>query len=298
MTSGSTLRRLAAIALLLSFALPAQAGPLELEPFKDDLFAYPADSIRHDDGDETEVAYSEMRDINGRDEIPERRVKAAYIDSSPLRRQVERVVETPAGPVKTLQVGESEAPSATVVFIHGRNGDRRLGMYDRTFGGNFNRLKNLMARAGGLYVTADAGDFAEGDKTRIAGLIEALGGRPGKPPLVLACASMGGEFCWDLLAYPQVAAKVAGIVMLSANNVPAKVDAMRRASGKRRLPLVLAHGTRDKVFAWREAKSLYTRLHGTGYPVRFVSMANGNHGTPIRMIDWRETLNWLFAEAG
>ncbi|WP_188906575.1 alpha/beta hydrolase family protein [Aureimonas endophytica] len=297
MRSRARLRPLLA-ALFLGGVIPAVAAPLQLAPFKDELFAYPAGSTSRDGGAETDVAYSELRDINGRDEIPERRVKLAYVDAAPLGRQVERVVETPAGPLKTMQVGETARPSATVLFIHGRNGDRRLGMYDRTFGGNFNRLKNLMARAGGLYVTADAGQFAEGDRARVAALIEQLADKPGRPPLVLACASMGGEFCWDLLARPETAGRIAGIVMLSANNLPAKVAAMRRAAGARRIPLLLAHGTRDKVFSWEAAHALYEDLRGASYPVRFVSMTDGNHGTPLRMLDWRLSLNWLFAAAG
>lgn len=296
MTTPFRKKRLGAAALLLSAATAASAAPVQFGPFKDELFSYPPASVRSDGGDRIAVEYSELRDINGRDEIPERRVKAAYVDASPLRRQVESIVETGAGPLKTMQVGERDEPKAIVLFIHGRNGDRRLGMYDRTFGGNFNRLKNLMTRAGGLYVTGDAGSFAESDKQRIGDLIRTLADKPNRPPIVLACASMGGEFCWDLLDRAEIAPRVAGVVMLSANNVSAKVEAMRRASGKRSIPLVLVHGTRDKVFAWDMARKLYERLHGAGYPVRFVSMETGNHGTPIRMIDWRETLNWILAQ--
>lgn len=287
----------AACMALLGWIVPASAASVQLPPFKDELFAYPAGSASRDGGDVTDVAYSEMRDINGRDEVPERRVKAAYVDPAPLRVQVETVVDTAAGPLQTMQVGDRTAPKAVVLFIHGRNGDRRLGMYDRTFGGNFNRLKNLMTRAGGLYATADAGTFGDADKARVATFIGELATKPNRPPLVLACASMGGEFCWDLLDRKEIAAGVAGVVMLSANNVPAKVEAMRKAAGARKIPLLLAHGTRDRVFAWSATETLYERLHGTGYPVRFVSMTDGNHGTPIRMIDWRGTLNWLFARA-
>ncbi len=284
-----------AVLALLAAGIAAEA--IELAPFKDELFAYPTGTTRLDGGDRTTVAYSERRDINGRDEVPERRVKLTYVDPAPLRRQVELVVGTPGGSVRTMQVGERAAPSATVLFIHGGNGDRRLGMYDRTFGGNFNRLKNLMSRAGGLYVTADAGSFGAADGKRIAGLIEVLADKPNGPPLVLACASMGGEFCWDVLAQAETARRVAGVVMLSANNVQTKVDAVRRAVGRRMVPLVIVHGTRDKVFAWTGAEATYERLRAAGAPIRFVSMDDGNHGTPIRMVDWRETLNWIFARA-
>ena len=33
------------------------------------------------------------------------------------------------------------------------------------------------------------------------------------------------------------------------------------------------------------------------YPARFVRFETGTHGTPIRMIDWRDTLNWMLSKA-
>lgn len=274
--------------------LATTAAPASLGPYKDDLFAYRLRSPASDDGDFLDVDYSETRDIDARDEVPERRVRSGYVDLAPLGTQKESVVATPAGPLKVIGVGDAVRPGTIVLFIHGRNGDRRLGMKDRTFGGNFNRLKNLMVRSGGLYVTADAGAFGAADAARIGGLVEGLAETHPGAAFIFACASMGGEFCWDLLGRASIAERTAGIVMLSANNAPAKVEAMRRAAGRRQVPLVLLHGTRDKVFAWERTKALYTALHAVRYPVRFVSFEGGNHGTPIRMIDWRDTLNWLF----
>lgn len=289
------IRRLAAtLLILLAASVFATAAPL-LPPFKDDLFAYPPLTTSTADGTAVEVDYSEARDIDQRDEVPERRVKSAYVDLKPLRSQGEQRLETPGGPLKIMVSGDAGGQGPIVLFIHGRNGDRRLGMNDRSFGGNFNRLKNLMRLSGGLYVTADAGAFSQSDAARIKALIDTLGRERKAPSLVLACASMGGEFCWGLLGQADVARSVAAVVMLSANNPGAKVEAMRKAAGERRIPLVLGHGTRDKVFAWGEARALYDRLHAASYPVRFVSFHDGNHGTPIRMIDWRTELNWLLA---
>ncbi|KQT60393.1 MULTISPECIES: alpha/beta hydrolase family protein [unclassified Aureimonas] len=278
------------ILLLASSGVRAE-GPIP--PFKDDLFAYPGRSVESADGTSVEVDYSEARDIDQRDEVPERRVKSTYVDLKPLRSQGEQVVETPAGPLKIMSTGAATGGGPIVLFIHGRNGDRRLGMNDRSFGGNFNRLKNLMRLSDGLYVTADAGAFGDANAARIAALVEALGRHRRGPSVILACASMGGEFCWGLLGKPEVANAVRAVVMLSANSPAAKVEAMRRAGGERRIPLLLGHGTRDKVFGWDQAHSLYERLQEAGYPVRFVSFNDGNHGTPIRMIDWRTELNWL-----
>lgn len=287
------IRYLAAALFSLVLMANEASGNEPIPPFKDDLFAYPLGSTTSADGTSATVDYSESRDIDERDEVPERRVKAAYVDLKPLRSQSEQTIETPAGPLKVISTGTASGDGPVVLFIHGRNGDRRLGMNDRSFGGNFNRLKNLMRLSGGLYVTADAGMFSASDATRIGSLISLLHRDRPRPSVVLACASMGGEFCWGLLGRPDVAKSVSAIVMLSANNPAVKVDAVQKATGGRKIPLLLGHGTRDKVFGWDAAKALYERLHEGGYPVRFVSFEGGNHGTPIRMIDWRTELNWL-----
>ncbi|KQT48795.1 hypothetical protein ASG43_08065 [Aureimonas sp. Leaf454] len=279
--------------LLLAASAARADGPIA--PFKDDLFAYPPLTAFSPDGTFIDVDYQEARDIDQRDEVPERRVRAAYVDLAPLARQRERIVDTSAGPLKTIEVGDPGGSGPIVLFVHGRNGDRRLGMNDRTFGGNFNRLKNLVARAGGFYVTVDAGSFSPADGARIGELVEGLGRRSGRPAVVLACASMGGEFCWGLLGERRVVGAVASVVMLSANNPPSRVEAMRDLAAPRRIPLLLAHGTRDKVFGWAAVQALYDRLLAAKEPVRFVSFETGNHGTPLRMIDWRDSLNWLLS---
>ena len=225
-------RTVLAAAAVVILGGAALAVPAPLAPFKDALFAYPPLTATSDDGDFIDVDYAEMRDINGRDEIPERRVKPAYVDLAPLASQQEASVPTAAGPLAIMTVGDTRSPTSIVLFIHGRNGDRRLGMNDRTFGGNFNRLKNLMTRSGGLYVTADAGSFSEGDRTKVATLLESFGRDHSQATIVLACASMGGEFCWDLAGEPAVLGAVDGLVMLSANTPPQKLvgDAQGRRS--------------------------------------------------------------------
>ena len=62
--------------------LVSGAQGASIAPYKDALFAYPA-TIREDfGGDYRVVAYDEMRDINGRDEVPERRAKSDYLSSA------------------------------------------------------------------------------------------------------------------------------------------------------------------------------------------------------------------------
>ena len=44
-----------------------------------------------------------------------------------------------------------------------------------------------------------------------------------------------------------------------------------------------------------DQQALFEKLNKAKYPARFTLFQNGNHGTPIRMIDWRKVLNWILA---
>ncbi|TIX08928.1 MAG: alpha/beta hydrolase, partial [Mesorhizobium sp.] len=150
---------LTVIALLLS---AVDAGALELKPYKDDLFAYPATLSSGDNGAYTVIDYREMRDINQRDEVPEKRVHGEYTDTGVRKLQQDLMLKTDAGDVRHVAVGKTEGAGIIVLYLHGQGGSRKQGVDDFTFGGNFNRLKNLMAANGGLYLSPDFPDF--GDK--------------------------------------------------------------------------------------------------------------------------------------
>lgn len=291
-------KRLASTALWVGLAVTsANAGTAEIPPFKDDLFRYPGMTATRDRGSHLDVPYSEQRDIDERDEIPERRVARRYVDLKVNRTKVERTVETNYGPIRTESVGDTGAPAFIVVFMHGRNGDRRLGMNDWTFGGNFNRVKNLVSSAGGLYVTADGGSFTEADANRFAALVSGLKSATPSAPIVLACGSMGGEMCWTLLSRLDFAPKIAGLVLLGSNSDVGRFEAMRSARGANVLPLLVAQGTQDRVYLYERQKAFFdaVRRKQPSYPIRFVTFETGNHGTPIRMIDWRTTLEWILS---
>lgn len=48
---------------------------------------------QNDDGDDLTVDYQELRDINERDEIPERRVKRAYVSLGVKSEQVNETLD-------------------------------------------------------------------------------------------------------------------------------------------------------------------------------------------------------------
>lgn len=280
---------LAAMCLSL---LPVAANA-QLAPYKDDYFAYPGILKTADNGDYLVVDYSEMRDINGRDATPERRVKDAYVSLKVRRSQEDVTIATPAGPVKTFAVGNVKGnASLTVIYLHGRGGNRLQGVNDYTFGGNFNRLKNLMARNDGLYLSPDFSDFDEKGEAEIAGLIAQAKALSPHAPVIVACGSQGGTLCWRLASDPAVAPRLSGLILLGSLWDD---DFLSSPALKRRVPVFFGHGSRDPVFAIDKQEAFYhaIRKAAPGYPIRFHRFESGNHGTPIRMTDWRGALNWI-----
>ena len=92
------------------------------------------------------------------------------------------------------------APPIITIYLHGKGGSRKQGVDDFTFGGNFNRIKNLMADNGGLYLSPDFSDFDDQGAAEVAALIEHYAAASPNAKLFVACGSMGGYICWKLAA--------------------------------------------------------------------------------------------------
>lgn len=283
--------RTAAIScVLFPFLFLASAHAQAVGPFKDDLFSAQNVLETRDGGDFTIVDYDEMRDINGRDSIPERRVKDRYVSLKVRRVQENQTLPLSTGPLEVGRIGLDQAQAFTVIFIHGRGGDRRLGLNDISFGGNFNRLKNLAAENGGTYYAPSVRSFDDKGAADIAALIDYASAQSGGKPVVLACASMGSFICWGISRDAQTVAKLSGMAILGGAPDPALP---KSAAAKARLPIWFTHGSRDSVYAANDQLAVYQKLRDAGQPARFTLFETGSHGTPVRMSDWRAMLNWL-----
>ena len=223
--------------------------------------------------------------------MPELRVSRKYVDLTPRRRQSEFRIATPAGDLRYYAVGQTARARIVTVYVHGRGGDRKQGVNDYSFGGNFNRIKNLMVRNGGLYLSPDGGPLNDDSATRIRTLIlETLRQSP-NTRLVIACGSAGGAICHALARQSDLTANLAGIAFLGSFG-----DEGFFASAAYRVgvPLFIAHGSGDSVIPVEQAEAFYRAARKTsGYPVRMVRFETGSHGTPIRMTDWRDMINWM-----
>jgi pimeloyl-ACP methyl ester carboxylesterase len=282
----------AALALLVFVISLSGAQALTLKSFKDDLFSYPGVLESDDGGGRIVVDYRESRDIDARDEVPERRVNGNYVRLSVRSAQQDLTLRSDRGDIRHVAVGRTSGATAIVVYLHGQGGSRRQGVDDFTFGGNFNRIKNLMWDNGGLYLSPDFSDFGPRGVAEIATLLDHYAKASPGAPIVAACGSMGGAICWGLAGEPAIAGRLSGLMLLGSF---AADDFARSIAFRRKVPLFLGQGSRDKVFPVETQEDLYRRLRGEGYPVRLVRFESGTHGTPIRMTDWREVLNWMLS---
>ncbi len=276
------------------FAVPAHAAQLQLKPYKDALFAYPAVQEQAYDGRYLKVAYDKQRDIYERDEIPLRKAKREYISSKPRWSRKVRTYRSAFGEQKMFAIGDRRSPKVTIIYLYGQGGNRFQGANDNTFGGNFNRLQNLMVRNDGLLLTPDYADFGPSGTADIAALIRDRKAQNPDTALIVACGSMGGGVCWQLADDPAVAPMLDGLFLLGSHWSDSFIGS---PAFQRNVPVYFGHGTFDTVFAPERQKAFFQNImQASGaYPARFVMFDTGKHGTPIRMVDWRRELNWMLA---
>lgn len=280
----------------LGLALPAYA--FELKPYKERMFKYRTPLEIKDNGDFLVLPYDPRKDINGRDEQPVRKVKGKYVSSKPKRHQKDTSITAKGRTVTHFAVGALQGGAdMTVIFLHGRDGSRHLGFSDEKFGGNFNRVKNLMFRNNGIYISSDFTDFEEEGRKDIEALISHY--RPlTKGKLVVACGSMGSFVCWRLMKNNTSSSMIDGFVIMGGFPDPDFLGGGGVKVPANKQPIYFAHGGIDYVYKWQDAKRFYDglRAKSPGYPVRLAVFDGGKHGTPVRMVDWRVALNWIAAQ--
>ena len=285
-------------AMVSAFALPAmpvEALAFEIKPYKERLFKYRKPLAIEDNGDFLRLPYDPLRDINKRDVQPVRRVHGKYLSSAVKKHQVDTSITQNGRTVTHFAVGALGGTSnMTVIFLHGKDGTRHLGFRDEIFGGNFNRLKNLMYKNQGIYISSDFTDYKEDGRKDIEALAAYY--RPktnGK--LVVACGSMGSFLCWRLMKKPASAKLIDAYVIMGGFPDPQFLENGNFVMPAGKPPIYFAHGSIDHVYDWKDAYRYYKKLKAADpvYPAKMALFDGGKHGTPIRMIDWRVALNWI-----
>ncbi len=266
-----------------------------LLPFKNDLFAHTTLLSSDDHGNYLEYDFDEMRDVNGRDEIPVKKALNKFVELTTKTQPQTNTLHYPTGTTKTTgtittaQVGQTHKAKFAVIFIHGAGGSKELGINDWTFGGNFNRLKNLTLLNKGVYFSPSV-TFDINGVEGTAEIIRQIKHQSPNAKIIIACGSAGSFICYNLLTATQQANKISALVILGGAYAPDE-ETLKQVT-KNQIALLIAHGTNDRVLHWTEMEKAYNSAKQQT-PSNFILYRTGGHGTPIRMIDWYKTLNWI-----
>ena len=290
----------ALLALLSSAAVAAEKPkPLRFAPFKDDLFGYQNIVSSADAGAYLTIDFNRQRDVIGRDLVPEKTAQPDRIDLAVTKLQSDQLLEDHGVRVRYVEVGDIEKPAkAAFIFVHGFQGNRFQGVDDQMFGGNFNRLKNLVIKAGGVYLSPGLGNEGDTGTNQVEVVMREFAKNSPGAPIFLACSSNGGKVCWKIAGDPEMAKLLGGVVLLGATSGFSFLDSP--VPRQYRIPILIAHGSGDRIISGDASVQLYKTMRSTmpDYPVRLVVFKSGAHGTPMRLIDWRDTLNWMAANDG
>ena len=290
---------LAGLTLIAAVSAASATDPYRLASYKDDLFQYPKILETRDDGDYVVVGYDKQRDLYQRDQTPERQVWWKYMSGV---RQTTISYTAGGKPLKAIGVGKIDGGAkAVVIYVHGQGGDRRQGADNGMFGGNFNRVMNLMAKNDGAYLSPDFSAIDETGAIEIKALLLDQAAKSPNAAIFIACGSQGGAICWDLAADAEAAAHIAGLLLLGSGHDDAFLKSPTVKSKKaRRIPIYIGHGTEDPIFPWADETAFYAKVRkaSPGYPIKIALFDTGVHGTPIRMTDWRLVLNWMLEVNG
>ena len=116
--------------------------------------------------------------------------------------------------------------------------------------------------------------------------------------IFVACGSMGGALCWKLAARNDTGRRIDGLLLLGSLWDESFLSS---PAFRRHVPVFFGQGSKDPVFPVEKQeaffRSIIARSKAYPYPTRFVRFETGTHGTPIRMTDWRGTLNWMLTKA-
>ncbi|MTI44476.1 hypothetical protein JM93_02009 [Roseibium hamelinense] len=282
---------LAALSLVLATNL---VHAQSLAPYKDRLFRYKNVTATHFNGDFLVVQYSKQRDLYDRDKIDQREVYGNYVSYRPRRSRDTYELTANGRTFKYIGTGKvTGGANAIVIYIHGQGGNRFQGANDVSFGGNFNRVQNLLVRNGGGYISTDFTDFGARGTADVAALIAYQKQLSPRAKVVVACGSMGGIICWNLLKNANYASNLSGILFLGSPRDPAFLHS---GALSRRVPIYMGYGSDDTVYNWEDQAKFFKQIReaAPGYPIKFTLFDTGVHGTPIRMTDWRLVLNWMF----
>jgi pimeloyl-ACP methyl ester carboxylesterase len=278
--------------LAVSFANSAQA----LEPFKDDMWSHKKRQIleERDRGAYKRYRWREIEDVNGRDIKPGVEAKPERIDQEAVKQTKAVKIAYSGGEIDTYEVGNVKGAKFATVFIHGSGGDKELGGSDIRFGGNFNRMKSLAVRNGGVYYspsvelpTSSAQDMVE--------LVKHIQKNSPGAKVIFVCGSAGASTCWNMARNSETAKHLGGLYFVGGAGMDPQFEQTDAFHAK--VPVILSHGSKDPVVPIDSIEQKFNSIRKAdpNYPVRMEVFEGGKHGTPLRSTDYKESFEWMLS---
>ena len=284
------------LACLAAAATAAAVKDPPIKPYKDDLFQNRIIKTQYN-GDLRFIEYSKKRDLYGRDKVVEKTAYDKYVSLAPDDVQHDLVLRGHDRLVRYVGVGRTDGGARfIVIFLHGGgDGSRFQAVDDWSFGGNFNRLKNLVAGNDGVYLSPDFSGFGDQGKDDIKALMRAYAAKSPGAPVIVACTSLSGHLCFSLMADRESASLLGGILLLGSVVEERFFTSPVFTDPARHIPVFIGHGSRDTILDWVTQELFFRKVKAAApdYPIRFDLFVNGLHGTPMRLTDWRRVLNWM-----
>ena len=271
------------------------AKPYQLAPYKDELFQYANILDTQFEGDFLLVEYNRPRDLYARDVERGTKVDPKYVSLDTQAVESERTLDVGGHTIAYSNVGKVAGAKAIVIFLHGLGIGRAAGVNDWIHGGNFNRIKNLMMRNDGVYISASFSDFAKKGAAEIKALVLEEARLSPAAPVFLACGSAGGSICWRLVRDPEVKPLLGGLVFLDCAMDTGYLKLAATLPPAERVPIHISSSKEDTLLGWKSQLKFFRDMKTAvpDYPIRFVLFTQGTHGLSLRMTDWRVTLNWM-----
>ena len=285
--------------LIAAEAKSPAAKPYQLAPYKDELFQYANVLDTQYDGDFLLVEYNRPRDLYARDVEVGTKVDPKYVSLDTQAVESALSLDVGGETINYTGVGKtSGGAKAVVIFVHGLGTGRATGANDWIHGGNFNRIKNLMMRNAGVYLSPSFADFGSKGAAEIKALVLDEAKRSPGAPVFLACASAGGNICWRLLRDAEVKPLLGGLIFLDSIMDASYVKAAAELAAADRVPIHVSGSKEDTILGWKSQLQFFRDMKAAipDYPIRFVLFTAGTHGISLRMTDWRVTLNWMLAQ--
>ncbi len=238
--------------------------------------------------------WDEMEDVNGRDAIPGVAAKPERIDLEASKKQNAIKIKYSEGEIDTYEIGNPKEAKFATIFIHGANGSKELGANDLSFGGNFNRLKSLATRNNGVYYSPSV-ELPTSKPKDMFELVKHIKRNSPNAKIVFICGSAGARVCWSVAHDAETSKNLSGLIFVGGARDD--YDYQNTDAFKMRLPLIFSHGSKDSLVPVQTYINQYEAILkvDSKYPVRMEIFEGGKHGTPMRNIDYKESLDWIFA---